>query len=1075
MRQTIKALFSWVAENREWVFSGIGVAILAVAWRIVRRVTQKRPSARQPVQAQQPPPSSVSVFDQRNQQVESQANVAGNQIAAGRDVLHAERDINIIQPPSPPLQRLHQIPPPAVTFTGREKELAQLRRVLERPGGGSRGAAISGIRGMGGIGKTELAKALAHELRELYPDAQILVALKGAHPKGEQALSPSEALAHVARSFHPDAKLPEKQEELRALYYSVLEGKRAFLLLDNALDAAQMAPLLPPPGCAVVVTSRWSFSVPGLEPLNLDTLDPEEARALLLRIAPRIRDHEGEIAQLCGCLPLALCLAAGALAARENLAPGDYIRQLRDRKARLAALDRYRGATEQELGVEASLDMSYEWLGEDLRKLWRALAVFPGTFHTAGAAAVWEMPPGAAEERLGDLLACHTVQWNKETERYSLHDLARDYAAAKLSEGERAEAEHRHAIYYCQVLSQTNSRYLEGGDGVLQGLALFDRERENIRAGQAWAAAHAGHNEVATRLGIAYPGLGESCLALRLHPREWIAWLEPALTAARKLGDRRGEGCALGNLGLAYADLDDPRRAIEFYEQALDIDCEIGDRRGKGNSLANLGNVYTTLGDPHHAIEFYEQALAIAHEFGDRHGEGNVLGNLGIAYAAIGENRRAIEFCEQYLAITREIGDRRGEGAALGNLGLVYADLGETRRAIEYHEQALAIDREIGNRLGEGAALGNLGLAYADLGEIRRAIEFHEQALAIDREIGDRRGEGNALGSLGVAYGSLGDSRRAIEYHEQALAIDREIGNRRGERNALGNLGIAYKNLGDSRRAIEYHEQALAIAREIGARQGEGTALGNLGIAYAVLGDPHRSIKFFEQALAIDREIGDRRGEGQDLGNLGSVYDDLGNSRLAIEFYEQHLTITREIGNRRGEGNALGNLGVAYGSLGDSRRAIELHEQALAIAREFGNRMGEGNALGNLGNAYSDLGDPRRAIEFYEQYLAIAREIGDRRGEGAALGNLGIAYKNLGDPHRAIEFYERDLAIARKIGDRRGEGKALFNRDLALDKLGRRDEAIASARDALAILGQIEDPAAARVRKKLQDWGALPR
>jgi tetratricopeptide (TPR) repeat protein len=97
--------------------------------------------------------------------------------------------------------------------------------------------------------------------------------------------------------------------------------------------------------------------------------------------------------------------------------------------------------------------------------------------------------------------------------------------------------------------------------------------------------------------------------------------------------------------------LGDARKAIEFYEQAL-ADCrEIGDRRGEGNDLGNLGNAYAALGDARKAIEFYEQALAIAREIGDRRGEGACLGNLGNAYFALGDARKAIEFYEQALAI----------------------------------------------------------------------------------------------------------------------------------------------------------------------------------------------------------------------------------------------------------------------------------------------------------------------------------------------------------------------------------------------------------------------------------------
>jgi hypothetical protein len=55
------------------------------------------------------------------------------------------------------------------------------------------------------------------------------------------------------------------------------------MLLDNAKDAHQVAPLLPPPpGCLILVTSRQHFALPGLDVGNLGVMEPAEARALLL-------------------------------------------------------------------------------------------------------------------------------------------------------------------------------------------------------------------------------------------------------------------------------------------------------------------------------------------------------------------------------------------------------------------------------------------------------------------------------------------------------------------------------------------------------------------------------------------------------------------------------------------------------------------------------------------------------------------------------------------------------------------------------------------------------------------------
>jgi len=206
-------------------------------------------------------------------------------------------------------------------------------------------------------------------------------------------------------------------------------------------------------------------------------------------------------------------------------------------------------------------------------------------------------------------------------------------------------------MHYQTVLAAADDHYLKGAETIMVGLMLFDLEWRNIEAGHAWAEA--GVNDQAAKLGMTYPNVGAYVLDLRQHPRERIHWLEVAVGAARRLKQPNHEGAALGNLGLAYADLGETRRAIELYEKRLEIARALGDRRG----------------------------------------EGNVLGNLGVAYKNLGEIRRAIDLLEQSLIIDREIGNRRAEGAALGNLGNAYADLGETGRAIELYEQRLGVRR----------------------------------------------------------------------------------------------------------------------------------------------------------------------------------------------------------------------------------------------------------------------------------------------------------------------------------------------------------------------------------------------
>jgi hypothetical protein len=181
---------------------------------------------------------------------------------------------------------LHQLPQPPADFTGREALIAQLVEDFKsHQGAAITGQSIHGLTGMGGIGKTALGLVVAHKISEDYPDAQLFLDLKGT----SAPLGAVEIVRHVLLSLQPDLDVRGLNEaNMQAAYLSALHGKRALLFLDNARSAGQVAPLQPPEGCALLVTSRWTFPVPGLHNRRLDLLSPVEAEKLLLALCPRV-------------------------------------------------------------------------------------------------------------------------------------------------------------------------------------------------------------------------------------------------------------------------------------------------------------------------------------------------------------------------------------------------------------------------------------------------------------------------------------------------------------------------------------------------------------------------------------------------------------------------------------------------------------------------------------------------------------------------------------------------------------------------------------------------------------------
>jgi NB-ARC domain len=278
---------------------------------------------------------------------------------------------------------LHQLRAPVNDFVGREQEIDQLVQALSKAATSGVAVAISGVRGMGGIGKTELAYVVADRLKAVYPDGQIVVELRGA---SSSPLTREQALQVAIHAFEREVKLPDDLSHLQALYRDRLTGKRALIVADDAKDAAQVRPLLPPAGCALLVTSRNRFSLPGMQTVNLEVLSPTDAKKLLLEVCPRIGEHAGELARLCGYLPLALRVSAGLLRENDSRDVGRYLVQLRvERLKYLADPD---NADDPQASVEASLRLSYDALGLEAQSALCQLSAFKFGFDEEMAKAV---------------------------------------------------------------------------------------------------------------------------------------------------------------------------------------------------------------------------------------------------------------------------------------------------------------------------------------------------------------------------------------------------------------------------------------------------------------------------------------------------------------------------------------------------------------------------------------------------------------------------------------------------------------------------------------------------------------
>ncbi len=329
-------------------------------------------------------------------------------------------------------------------------ERSEVKELATKLRQGGHAAIIAGIEGMGGLGKTTLAVAVAMELANDFSDAQLLVRL-GAH--SIEPVTSTDAMVWVLTKFgRQPSELTGNATELKELYDDTLRGKKCVLILDDARDDAHIAPLLPPVGNVAIVTSRQRLET--IDQLLLRPMSRADSIVLLRKICPRLSEEDvDKLANALGDLPIALDVAGGLLKKYETKSVNAYLEELH--KLGLKALT----SESRRLDVaEIVFESSYRLLSLELQRAFRVLGVIPTVIDEKSL--LWLMDEQASEKRLLHELVStnllNTIGYELHVAKvtsdetvgrqmsenassfdervYFLHDLTRMFAMSKLNE-----------------------------------------------------------------------------------------------------------------------------------------------------------------------------------------------------------------------------------------------------------------------------------------------------------------------------------------------------------------------------------------------------------------------------------------------------------------------------------------------------------------------------------------------------------------------------------------------------------------------------------------------------------------
>lgn len=667
-------------------------------------------------------------------------------------------------------------------LVGREKQIAEIIALLKR-GGDTRLLTLTGI---GGVGKTTLARIVARRLQNDFSDGVVFIELA--------AITNLEFVASAIASSIGVKETGDKPI-LRALR-DYLQEREMLLIVDNFEQVVDAAPQIAELVAAadhlkILITSRvllrlsaeHEFVVPPLalpsgnlfgnsphtltgknnlsagidNSALLNELAAYEAIQLFIVRARNTKpkfaltdENANDVAEICARLdglPLAIELAAARI---KLMSPKAILNRLESQLKLLTGGARDLPARQRTM--RGTVEWSYDLLEEDEKVLFRRLSVFAGGFTLDAAEAVvssqWSVVNKQANKHEGSMTTRQTaeIKDSQPTNNYrSLTTDVIDLITSLIDKSLLVSKEQTNGDARFRMLEVVREFALESLEAsgewetmrhrhAAYFLALGEEAEPHLQAAQSseWLnRVEEEHDNL--RIALRWSINNETRLGQRLVGAIWRFWW---------LHGHIREGC-------------------EYLSAFLSQEDNAPNKKTRTKMLLGAGYLNRLRGNFESARSFAEEGLALAQTTGDKKGAAFSLYQIGLL--ALDEENfiQAGRFFEEGLLFAEDSGDKQ-------ILGLLYNGLGEFSRsgenyeqAADFYRQALAINREIGDLARQATNLINLGATALAQKDLPAACSFYRNGLQISSKMADMPATLYCLEGIAGAFWAVREPERA--------------------------------------------------------------------------------------------------------------------------------------------------------------------------------------------------------------------------------------------------------------------------------------------------------------------------
>lgn len=456
---------------------------------------------------------------------------------------------------------------------------------------------------------------------------------------------------------------------------------------------------------------------------------------------------------------------------------------------------------------------------------------------------------------------------------------------------------------------------------------------------------------------------------------------------------------------------------------------------------------------------------------------------LGLLYSYKGQSQKSFKYLKVSLELQQEMlesnphdqSNKRSLATSYANLVDLFENFGDTAQAFKYAQTALQLREELlednpkstTNKQNVACSHGLIASLYSHLGNTEASIASHQLALQVRTELVKNNPDNesykanlaSSCNNIGYEYENIGNIEDALAYYQKSLRLYKELleaspedeSTKRYIAIAHNNIGMIYQDMGQIETALENQQISLQIRKELlennpdseSVKEDLASAYNNIGTLYSRMGQDEAGLVQLEISLQLQKELVEHNPTNDSIkeelasthNNVGYIYNELGNQQQALAHYQTALELSKLLAENNPEQEAIkqslaqsyANIANLYDDLNKDEEALQYFLVTLELRQALVNSNPVNDFLkdelatthNNIGYFYARIEQTSDAINQYHKSITLYKELLEKNPLNetykntlaSAYSNLGELYEKTGNTEGTLENYLLELQI----------------------------------------------------------------